>query len=51
MIIRIEPDDDKTGTLRYDVYGVDDIKYYGGGEIRNYDYVTGSPVIPVMDFK
>lgn len=51
MVIRIEPVDDKTGTLRYDVYGVDDIKYYGGGEIRNYNYVTGGRVIPVIDFR
>ena len=51
MVIRIEPDDEVKGTLKYAVYGVDDIRYYGGGEIRDYDYISGGQVIPLTDFR
>jgi len=51
LIIRIEPEDGTRGVLKYAVYGVDDIRYYGGGEITDYDYFSGGQVIPVMDFR
>ena len=51
MVIKIEPEDKKKGTLKYAVYGMDDIRYYGGGEIRDYDYMSGGQVIPLTDFR
>ena len=51
LIIRIEPEDGNRGVLKYAVYGVNDIRYYGGGEITDYNYFAGGQVIPVMDFR
>ena len=51
LVISIDPDGDNKGTLKYAVYGLDDIRYYGGGEIRDYDYMSGGRVIPVTDFR
>ena len=51
LVIKIEPDDEMKGTLRYAVYGVDDIRFYGGGEIKGYDYRSGGQIIPLTDFR
>ena len=51
LFITIEPYDDQRGTLKYSVYGVDSIRYYGGGEIKDYDYRNGEPVITLTDFR
>ena len=51
LIMKIEPDDDTKGTLKYTVFGVGDIRYYGGGEIRDYDYMSGGQVIPITDYR
>jgi hypothetical protein len=51
LFITIEPYDDQRGTLKYSVYGVDSIRYYGGGEIKDYDYRNGEPVISLINFK
>ena len=51
IVMRIEPDDDTKGTLKYSVYGVEDIRYYGGGEISDFDYMAGGPVIPLTDYR
>ena len=51
LVIKIEPDDEIKGTLRYAVYGVDDIRFYGGGEIKGYDYRSGGQIIPLTDFR
>lgn len=51
LVMRIEPDDDTKGTLKYAVYGVEDIRYYGGGEIRDYDYMSGGQIIPITDYR
>ncbi len=51
LVIRIEPDDDTKGTLKYAVYGVDNIRCYGSGEIKDYDYRSGGQVIRIADFR
>ncbi len=51
MFIRIEPDDGEKGTLKYSIYGVDSIRYYGGGEIKDYDYLHGGQMISLTDYR
>lgn len=51
LFITIEPYDDQKGLLKYSVYGVDSIRYYSGGEIKDYDYRNGEPVITLTDFR
>jgi len=51
LVIKIDPYDGTKGTLKYAVYGVDDIRYYGGGEIKNYDYTSVDKCIPLTDFR
>ena len=51
LVIRIEKGPDKKGKLTYAIYGAKDMRYYGGKTINNYDYLTGSKVIPITDLK
>ena len=51
LIIRIEPNGDGKGTLKYSVYGASDIRFYFSKELINYDYYTGYKVIEITEFR
>ena len=51
IVIRITPVGAEKGTLKYMIYGADDIRNYGGDEVKDYDYQSGGKVIPVKDFR
>ena len=51
ILIRIDVDDDGNSTLTYAVYGAEDIRYYYGNTVEDYDYGTDGAVIPVTDFR
>lgn len=51
IVIRITPVRAEKGTLKYMIYGADDIRNYGGDEIKDYDYQSGGKVIPIKDFR
>ena len=49
--IKITPDDNKVGTLKYSVYGAKDIRYYDSKTIDDYDYRSGGQVILISDYR
>ena len=51
IIIRIERGENGKGTLKYSIYGADDLKFYYSKEIINYDYRSGYRVIELKDFR
>ena len=51
LSIKITENDEGTGTLTYTVYGAEDIRYYCGGTVGDFDYLAGGPVIPVTDLR
>ena len=51
IIIRIEAGDEGRGKLTYNIYGSEDIRYYSGSEITDYEYLEGGQVIPIRDFR
>ena len=51
ILIRIEPGENGKGTLKYSIYGADDLKFYYSKEIINYDYETGYRAIELKDFR
>ena len=50
ILIRIDDDEDGNSTLTYAVYGAEDIRYYYGNSVEDYDYETDGAVTPVTDF-
>lgn len=51
LMIKIDNGEDGKGTLRYSVYGADDLRCYFSKEIINYDYTMGLKVISLTDFR
>ena len=51
IIIRIEAGEEGKGKLTYMIYGNEDIRYYSGKEIDDYEYLEGGQVIPIRDFR
>ena len=49
--IKITPGEEHKGTLVYTVYGAQDIRYYSGKTIEDYDYRQGGQVIAISDFR
>ena len=49
--IKITPGEENKGTLVYTVYGAEDIRYYSGKTIEDYDYRQGGQVIEISDFR
>jgi len=49
--IKITPGEENKGTLIYTVYGAQDIRYYTGKTIEDYDYRQGGQVIAISDFR
>ncbi|MCR4704410.1 MAG: hypothetical protein K5665_12190 [Saccharofermentans sp.] len=51
IIIKVTPVGTTIGTLKYTIYGADDLRYYSGNEIKGFDYQSGGKVIPIKDFR
>ncbi|MCR5328329.1 MAG: hypothetical protein K6E12_05740 [Saccharofermentans sp.] len=51
IIINVTPDDDEYGTITYSVYGAADVRYYCSAQITGYNYLEGSKVIPITDYR
>jgi len=49
--IKITPDDNKVGTLKYSVYGAKDIRYYDSQTIYDYNYRSGGRFILISDYR
>ena len=49
--IKITPGEENKGTLVYTVYGAEDIRYYSGKTIEDYDFRQGGQVIEISDFR
>ena len=51
VLIRIVPEDNEKGTLYYAIYGAEDYRQYGSGEVQDYYYKNwGQGGIPIVNF-
>ena len=49
--IKIIPEDNKIGTLKYSIYGAKDIRYYDSQTIYDYNYRAGGLFILISDYR
>ena len=49
--IKIIPDDNNLGTLKYSIYGAKDIRCYASKTVYDYDYRSGGLFILISDYR